>query len=474
MTPNGNLQRVVTIGVAAVAVNLAGGPVAAAQTTASPPRASAASTAASTDGFSGWEKKINDVDNGGEPEIAVGPHGSPLLVAFNGCGIAVSADRGSSFAVNPKDPADPGPTPGDPYHYCSDPAATIGPGNVLYTGAGWWDTPGGSVDYYNMYVARSADGGASWNKPVFATGDRDAPQQLLLGRNTGHTDRLFLTADVSTGTVYSSATDFPRFVRWVVASHDGGATFGPPRAIDSTLYPQVQGEQAGDYIPAAANGVIAFAYAASAAPDSTSCPCGIFETSRDDGATWTRHPTPFPANWVAADRSHRGRFAIMSGQGVTATPAFSGSIAVSTTDDSGRTWSTPVLIAQSATHPEIQPWIAYSPKGVLGVGYKTVYSELISQPQFFLDVLSGTLSSTYDFWTAVSFDNGRTFSRPLRVSNAVSPAGNTAGNDDFSNVALDDNYLYAAWGDQRTSPTNPAPGPVGVYFARVPLQAYSK
>jgi hypothetical protein len=164
----------------------------------------------------------------------------------------------------------------------------------------------------------------------------------------------------------------------------------------------------------------------------------------------------------------------MSGQGVTATPAFSGSIAVSTTDDSGRTWSTPVLIAQSATHPEIQPWIAYSPKGVLGVGYKTVYSELISQPQFFLDVLSGTLSSTYDFWTAVSFDNGRTFSRPLRVSNAVSPAGNTAGNDDFSNVALDDNYLYAAWGDQRTSPTNPAPGPVGVYFARVPLQAYSK
>lgn len=98
----------------------------------------------------------------------------------------------------------------------------------------------------------------------------------------------------------------------------------------------------------------------------------------------------------------------------------------------------------------------------------------MSQPQFFLDILSGNLSYTYDFWTAVSFDNGHTFSHPLRVSNAVSPPGNAEGNDDFSNVALDDGYLYAAWGDQRTSPTNPAPGPIAVYFARVPFQAYSK
>jgi hypothetical protein len=60
------------------------------------------------------------------------------------------------------------------------------------------------------------------------------------------------------------------------------------------------------------------------------------------------------------------------------------------------------------------------------------------------------------------------------VSNAVSPRGNASGNDDFSSVALDDNYLYAAWGDQRTSPTDSTPGPVGVYFARVPFRAYSK
>src|SRR5437764_1173199 len=130
-----------------------------------------AALASADDGFSGYEKQITHVTGGGEPEIAVGPDGTPLLVSFNGCGVA--------------------------------------------------------------------------------------------------------------------------------ASHDGGATFGPLHAIDSNLYPQVQGEQAGDYIPAAAHHVVAFAYAASAAPGRTDCPCGIFETSRHDGASWTRHRTPFPANWVA-------------------------------------------------------------------------------------------------------------------------------------------------------------------------------
>ena len=48
-----------------------------------------------------------------------------------------------------------------------------------------------------MFVAHSGDGGAGWSPPVFATGDREMPQQLLLGRNTGHSDRLFLAVDPS-------------------------------------------------------------------------------------------------------------------------------------------------------------------------------------------------------------------------------------------------------------------------------------
>ena len=33
---------------------------------------------------------------------------------------------------------------------------------------------------------------------------------------------------------------------------------------------------------------------------------------------------------------------------------------------------------------------------------------------------------------------------------------------------------YAAWGDLRRSPTDPAPGPVAVYLARVPMHAYTR
>jgi hypothetical protein len=432
--------------------------------------AAPASAQVSVDGFTGYEKQVTGKPYQGEPSVTVGPHGKPLLVSFMGCGIAVSHDRGATFSATPT-PADPGPTPGAPAHNCSDPQSAIGPRGDLYTGVGWWDTPAGAVDYYNMYVARSTDDGRSWGKPVYATGDQDLAQNLLLGRNTGHSDRLFLATDASTDTLYASATDFPRFVRWVRASHDHGLSFGPLHAIDSDAYPQIQGEQAGDYVPAAANGQLAFAYTASVA-GTRGCPCGIFETSRDDGATWIRHPAPFPANWVAADPRHPGHFAIMSGQGVTATPAHPGAIAVATTPDSGATWTKTVLVGDDG-HPKIEPWMAYSPQGVLGVGYKVLDSGVIDQPLYFAQALAGQLSYTYEYWSAVSFDGGQRFSAPLKISNLPSPPGSGQG-DDFAGIALDDRYLYAVWGDQRKAPLDPTPVPVTTYLGRVPLSAYDR
>ena len=64
------------------------------------------------DGFTGWEKKVTSVTGQGEPEISIGPHGRPLVIAMSGCGAAVSRDRGRTFEVLPKHPADPGSTPG--------------------------------------------------------------------------------------------------------------------------------------------------------------------------------------------------------------------------------------------------------------------------------------------------------------------------------------------------------------------------
>ena len=409
----------------------------------------AACGVASTAGTPSLEVDVADGVGAGEPELAVDTVHHVVVIAYSsggGCKIAVSTDYGSTWRISPH-PADPGPIPGDPFHNCSDPAAATGVGGRIYVGAGWWDEPAGAVDDYNMYVSGSSDGGQTWSPSAFATGDNAAAQNLALGRNSGHTDRLFLTADASTGTVYGTAVDFPRTQRWIVASHDGGRSFGPPHAIDSAQYPEAGVPN--DYIPSAANGVIAVAYDAEGA----GCPCDIFETSRDDGVTWTRHFSPIPAEWTAADPAHPGHFAIMTGFGVTARTKWPDSVVVSSTSDYGKTWTKPVFIGQNPQNMRYQPWIAFSPTGVLGVGYKTVYGNVAG--------------GSYDYWAAISYDGGRTFGAPIRMSHAMSPSEGPSnnGSDDFSGITLDDKYLYAAWADARSKNG----GGRSLYFARIPL-----
>ena len=395
------------------------------------------------------EVDVADGVGAGEPELAVDTTHHAVVIAYSAseaCKIAVSTDYGNSWRIAPH-PADPGPTPGVPFHNCSDPAAATGGSGKMYVGAGWWDQPVGAVDDYNMYVSGSSDGGLTWSRPGFATGDDAAAQNLALGRNSGHTDRLFLTADASTGTVYGTAVDFPRTQRWIVASHDGGRSFGAPHAIDSVQYPEAGVPN--DYIPSAANGVIAVAYDAEGA----GCPCNIFETSGDGWVTWTRHYSPIQAEWTAADPAHPGHFAVMTGFGITARTRWPDSVVVASTSDYGRTWTKPAFIGQNPQNMRYQPWIAFSPTGVLGVGYKTVYGNV-----------SG---GSYDYWAAISYDGGRTFGAPIRLSHAISPSegpGNNGG-DDFSGIALDDRYLYAAWADERST----SGGGRSLYFARVPL-----
>lgn len=397
------------------------------------------------------EVAVADGVGAGEPELAVDTVHHAVLISYTAsevCKIAVSTDYGNTWRIS-SHPADPGPTPGIPYHNCSDSAAATGGKGTMYVGAGWWDQPTGAVDDYNMYVAGSSDGGRTWSPSAFATGDNAAAQNLALGRNSGHTDRLFLTADASTGTVYGTAVDFPRTQRWIVASHDGGLSFGRPHAIDSVQYPEAGVPN--DYIPSAANGVIAVAYDA----EGVGCPCNVFETSRDDGVTWTRRFSPIQAEWTAADPAHPGHFAVMTGFGITARTSAPDSVVVSSTSDYGRTWTRPVFIGQDPQNMRYQPWIAFSPTGVLGVGYKTVYGNVAGGP--------------YDYWAAISYDGGRTFGAPIRMSHAISPSegpGNNGG-DDFTGIALDDKYLYAAWADERSK----RGGGLSLYLARTALRS---
>jgi len=149
-------------------------------------------------------------------------------------------------------------------------------------------------------------------------------------------------------------------------------------------------------------------------------PCIVFQTSRDYGATWSRHRVPSPIAGqqvlVAADPSHSGR----------------GKFAVAVLDDTYNQWFGPTLRLRSRLFPP------------------------------------------YSIWAAISFDDGQKFSEPLQVSQgspaALSPPSAFSGGNifqDLSAIALDDQRVYVGWGDWRTGERN-------IFFSAARYEAFIK
>ena len=305
-------------------------------------------------------------------------------------------------------------------------------------------------------------------------------------------DRPWIAVDQSTSAVYVSTTAHPQ--RYVAVSHDKARTWGRIEALDCdevtppdanhdvtcATYPQ-----SGDGNIAAAHGVLAAVYTASAAPGS-SCPCVVFETSTDAGAHWDRHIVSTGAAggvFVAADPSHRGRFAVLllpgnqESGGLAGLPASKNvpqEIRVVTTGDSGRTWSTPVALGnESVEHITNRPWIAYGPTGVLAVSWRNAYPPY--DPGSFL------VSGTQNVFAAISHNNGTTFSAPVQLNSAPSPPPDPKqlAEDDVGWVSATTQYVYGAWGDWRATAKNPIAagssppsGELNAWIARVPIRSF--
>jgi hypothetical protein len=316
-------------------------------------------------------------------------------------------------------------------------------------------------------------------------------------------DRPWMVADQSTGAVYVSTTSHPE--RYVAVSHDHAATWGRIEALDcDELSPPDANHdvtcgaypESGDGNIAAANGVLAAAYIASAAPGRT-CPCAVFETSTDAGAHWTRHVVfdTLPAGsgvFVAADASHTGRYAVMVLPGHLDPSGLAGlptsrnvpqDVEVTATRDSGISWlQSTVLGDEAVTHITNRPWIAYTsvqggpngPKGVLAVLWRNAYPPY--NPASFL------VPGTQNVFAAISRNNGETFTDPVRLNSSPSPPPdpNQFAEDDVSWVAVTTQYVYGAWGDWRPTsanpvsspPSSPPSGELNSWIARVPLSSF--
>jgi hypothetical protein len=363
-----------------------------------------------------------------------------------------------------------------------DLTAAYGPDGTLYAGSEVVASttvipppcPPGSYPYagecliLNAYdaVLHSTDNGQTWSTPTGTMGSASTgpwPFAPGSGNPVVTFDRPWLSVDQSTNTVYAAGHNVIDHEGFVTASTNDGQSFGTIYAIDSPTYPQ-GGNDGGNI--AAAKGVLGVAYTAASAPGAP-CPCTVFETSTNDGATFSRHVVPtvnasaHPEVFLAADPAHKGRFAL------TILDSTGTENQVYTTTDAGQTWSGPAVIAELPANQQFKPWISYGPHSQLVLVWRT----WLGPPD---DAAPGrpstdsTRFTPYDVWAAVS-TNGHTFSAPLQISPpARYPRLYTFG-DDFSWVIADNHYVYIGWGDGRDIPRG---GGTQTWFARVSYNAF--
>jgi hypothetical protein len=311
----------------------------------------------------------------------------------------------------------------------------------------------------------SPDKGESWGPRAEIVGqdkNRFAPGIVPAIGHAAPFDRPFLAIDDSTGTIYGVAEGGSaqgqdgksKPQAYITASTDGGKSFGTIYAWDSNgnEYPQLSrgmGEAAGF-------GEVAVVYVVSSAPaaaHTAPCPCAVFGLSRNLGKTFSYRvingvsPSTSVMSRLTADPTQAGRYSALN---YVAAPI--PHYEVITTEDHGQTWSQPVNAGStSGAASLIKPAFRYSQSGLLALVWRAVYQD-----------------GTYDIWSSISKDAGKTFSNPVRISHAKSPATDpirVGANDDISDIAIDNQNIHVVWGDYR-------PGFEGVFYGRVAISAY--
>jgi hypothetical protein len=389
------------------------------------------------------------------------PRGLFTVDEFIDCRIQVSFDGGKTWPLSPAVPKLAGMPD------CGDPMVAAGPDGTFYIA---WDSmqvhclsavsygppvvrtndpncdaPGGTIfeTWGGIAVSRSTDGGRTWSPPTLTQTPVDRPWM----RVDQATDTVFVVSsgiqggNSSTGNPntqpFITSPQLPPIPgqqpadRWLVASHDHGRTWTAPKRFG---FGAVSGASAN--MIDAANGALAATYRIApggpfAELGGATCPCTVFQTTYNEGFTWDRHVVPTPAGttgtvMVAADPAHFRTYA------VAMLNATARQFLVWTTRDAGATWSGPVTVSEDPTKVHFHPWLAYSPKGDLGLIWKT----RVGAP------------GSFTVWATMSFDGGRTFARPLQVSSRPSPPApdNPGVGDDFAFVTFSTDAMHVAWG----------------------------
>ncbi|KAH8680584.1 Sialidase [Xylariales sp. PMI_506] len=391
----------------------------------------------------------------GQPVIAINPldpdnlvyvstrfYPLPSLSPVGGCFLSYSTDRGRTwYNVTAEYPLGTAPMCGEPQVF-TDANGTF----YLLNNQVFVSLEDNMASHPQL--SKSVDGGKTWSAPSVTP--------LYMQGATK------LRVDQATGKVYANGASSWEYPAAVSVSSDGGETWAAfnqiPGPIDVCLdyeipdLPPVCGFPGRSI--AVHDGILA-----SAAEGLSGHP--EMYVSRDDGVTWTTFPLtdscgnlvangtgamlPIsgvglpsdPTPWVSADPTQTGRFALMVPRNFT--------LEIYVTEDAGEHFTGPAVIQT----PDAQrPAVDFGSTGLLGVMWRTNSSGIL------------------DVYSTVSFDSGRTFAPPLKVTHRSEPVGqNGQPGDRASFIALNGEYAYVAWSDGRD-------GLLDGILAEVPIELY--
>ncbi len=319
-------------------------------------------------------------------------------------------------------------------------------------------------DSGGIFVVQSTNGGTSWSTPVQAW-DLDETAKMAIDRPWIMVDNSNTT---NAGTLYMTTKPAP----WIPApnrpylkvSTDSNKTWSAYRFIDTTGYlvgNEIQAPMAS--LAVSANGALCLAYPSYLISQSVYAQ-GFLAKSYNKGISFSYY-TIISVYSGVNDTNYKRAYRIAANPKDSNELAFAymgmnygaSDIFVSTTENGGQTWSPIVRVNDDSIGAGIAHdmlWENYDTSGNLIVSWRDRRNAL---PDTGFYVPS-------DFYCSVSSDNGKTFSKNVRLSSITVPFDSVLskpGNDFMCNALINDS-IYSAWGDTRT-------GVLNVFFAKASM-----
>jgi hypothetical protein len=320
-------------------------------------------------------------------------------------------------------------------------------------------------DSGGIFVVQSTNGGTSWSAPVQAWSVDETPKMAI--------DRPWIMVDnsntVNAGTLYMTTKPAP----WIPApnrpylkvSTDSNKTWSAYHFIDTTGYlvgNDIQAPMAS--VAVSANGALCLAYPSYLISQSLYAQ-GFLAKSYNKGNSFS-YDTIISVYEGVSDTNYKRAYRIVANPKDSNELAFAymginygdPDIFVSTTQDGGKTWSSIVRVNDDPIGDGVAQdmlWENYDTSGNLIVSWRDRRNALPD---------TGFYAPT-DFYCSLSSDNGKTFSKNVRLSSMTAEFDSVLskpGNDFMCNALVNDS-IYSAWGDTRT-------GVLNVFFAKASVQ----